>query len=101
MWCHVGYRYKDCKESKNVKHQNCNLNLRQCAADDGINEDADHHDGPEQQRSMPSLRYITGVVQGRETLDHNARKIGARGNYRLPGKDGEPTFSSQPGSTHL
>lgn len=59
----------DRKESHDMQDQYQALHHREALGEEGIEEDREARDGDDQQRAMPSLEIIRGIVQHNEPLD--------------------------------
>lgn len=73
-------RDQDGKETENVEDQDQSLKLGQHRTDEGVDEDSEPKDSPEQQCSLPKLRLEVGVIERRHSQDHVSREQGA-GRY--------------------
>ena len=87
---HVYYGDQNGEEAKNVDDKDHGFNLRQYARDDGVDQDRDDDHSPEYQRHLPSLEFVSGVVQSREGCYLLSAKETA------PCQDGHPPRNDEP-----
>lgn len=81
---------EDAKEADNVQYQDHALNLGQQGADDGVDQDGDEDDGPDNQGALPGLAVVLRHGEADEPLQHAAGQVGAGRGGALPAGDREP-----------
>ena len=57
-----------------------------------VDDDGNQQHGPHEQRTMPSLRLILGMIQHHHALDLGADEEGRDSDEGAPGEDGDPSL---------
>lgn len=90
--CVITYMHDRYHEG-DMQNQDGDLNLGQCSAVDGVDEDGNEDEAPEQQCLVPQLRYVVGIVQRDQGEDLVVSEVAASGEDDLPAADYQPAYS--------
>ncbi|KKA23821.1 hypothetical protein T310_2172 [Rasamsonia emersonii CBS 393.64] len=80
----------DGDEAGDVEDDGHDLDAGQRAGNDGVDEDGHGDDEPGQQRALPLLGLVVGVVEDEQPLQHGAGEDGLGGHRGDPGQRGQP-----------
>ena len=75
------------EEAEDMENQDQSFKLGKPAADDGVNQDTEHDDSPEEHDTMPGVRLIGRIGKNDQTLCHGPIQISHRSAEGLPSKD--------------
>ena len=76
---HDEQRNKDAEPSDHMQDEEDDFHRRQAGRKDGVEDEAEDHDDPAEQRTMPGLWHIGGVVEHREALSGSTGGEGDEG----------------------
>ena len=71
-----------------MKDQNSGFDHRKLLREEGVEDDAKSHDGPDEQRSVPTFEDVgVRMIQDDQPLNDGADNEGKRSETNLPSED--------------
>jgi len=71
-WRKIGQRNQDRKESNDMEDQNKALDFRKEVTDNCVEEHSNDKTSPHEKHGLPRFRFVFGVIQDDEALQHHA-----------------------------
>ena len=75
-----------------MEDEDASLDEMQSLRQKSVENDSKEQRGDDKQRSVPSLRFVPGVVQNEKTLDLGTGHIGGERAACLPTEDTKPAY---------